>query len=98
MNNLDEIIKNNAKLLLCKSCRGLIYGISLDPLKQGGIGINVNNFEFKNDLPASFIPVRHIWYVNRIIDFDDELPKYINAPKEQFGSGELWNKIHDNGY
>lgn len=26
---LDEVIRNNAKLLLCKTCRGLIYGISL---------------------------------------------------------------------
>lgn len=39
LDNLDEVIRNNAKLLLCKSCRGLIYGISLDPDKQAGIGI-----------------------------------------------------------
>ncbi|HVY53427.1 MAG TPA: hypothetical protein VHA13_02795 [Gammaproteobacteria bacterium] len=47
--NLEEIVRNNAKLLLCKSCRSLIYGISLDPNKQARIGINVNNFHFRID-------------------------------------------------
>lgn len=88
-NNLDEVVRNNSKLLLCKTCHSLIYGISLDPNKQDGIGININNFHFKNVIPESFKPVRHIWYVNRIVNFDDDLPKYKDAPKEQFGSGEL---------
>lgn len=90
--NLDEIVRNNAKLFLCKSCRGLVYGISLDPDKQAGIGINANNFCFIGAMPESFTPVRHIWYVNRVINFDDNLPKFIDAPKEQFGSDELWNE------
>ena len=90
IDNLDEIVKNNAKLLLCKSCRGLIYGISLDPNKQAGIGINVNNFYFPDSVPQSFKSVRHIWYVNRIINFNDRLPKFKDAPKEQFGSGDLY--------
>lgn len=89
IDNVDEIIRNNAKLLLCKSCRSVIYGISLDPDKQAGIGVNVNNFNFKESIPESFKPFRHIWYVNRIIDFDDSLPKFKDAPKEQFGSGDL---------
>ena len=87
--NLDEKIRNNAKLLLCKSCHSLIYGISLDPSKQAGIGVNVNNFHFAGSIPESFKPARHIWYSNRIVSFDDDLPKYKDAPKEQFGSGEL---------
>jgi len=87
--SLDEIIKNNAKLLLCKSCHSLIYGISLDVNKQAGIGINANNFQLKSSVPESFKPVRHIWYVNRVVDFHDTLPKFKDAPKEQFGSGEL---------
>jgi hypothetical protein len=91
IDNLEEIIRNNAKLLLCKSCRGLIYGISLDPDKQAGIGVNANNFHFTGSIPESFKPVRHIWYINRIVDFDDDLPKFKDAPKEQFGSGELWD-------
>ena len=90
VDNLDANIKNNSKLLLCKSCHSLIYGISLDPTKQAGIGINANNFHFAHSIPASFKPVRHIWYVNRMIDFNDDLPKFKNTPKEQFGSGELW--------
>lgn len=89
--NLDEVIRNNAKLLLCKSCHSLIYGISLDPNKQAGIGVNANNFHFIGAMPEAFNPVRHIWYVNKIINFDDNLPKFKDAPKEQFGSGELWN-------
>lgn len=88
---LDEIIKNNARLLLCKSCHSLIYGISLDVDKQAGIGINVNNFQFSGAFPESFEPVRHVWYVNRVVDIDDALPKFKDAPKEQFGSGELWS-------
>lgn len=92
IDNLDEIVRNNAKLLLCKSCHALIYGISLDPDKQAGIGINANNFHFAGTMPESFTPVRHIWYVNRIINFNDNLPKFKDAPKEQFGSGELWNE------
>ena len=92
IDNFDEIIRNNAKLLICKSCRSLIYGISLDPNKQGGIGINANNFDFTGSRPDSFKPVRHIWYVNRIVDFKDSLPKFKDVPKEQFGSGELWHE------
>lgn len=92
IDNLAEIIRNNAKLLLCKSCHSPIYGISLDPDKQSGIGINANNFHFTGTMPESFTPVRHIWYVNRIINFEDNLPKFKDAPKEQFGSGELWHE------
>lgn len=92
IDNLDEIIRNNTKLLLCKSCHSLIYGVSLDPDKQAGIGINASNFHFTGTMPESFTPVRHIWYGNRIVNFDDNLPKFKDAPKEQFGSGELWNK------
>lgn len=92
IDNLDEIIRNNAKLLLCRSCHSLIYGISLDPDKQAGIGINVSNFHFTGTMPESFTPVRHIWYENRIVSFDDNLPKFKDAPKEQFGSDELWNE------
>jgi hypothetical protein len=92
INNLEEIIRNNAKYLLCPSCHSLIYGISLDPKKQEGIGINVNNFYFTGAIPESFKPVRHIWYKDRIVNFDDNLPKFIDAPKEQFGSGELWDE------
>jgi hypothetical protein len=92
IDNLDEIIRNNAKLLLCKSCHSLVYGISLDPNKQAGIGINATNFCFSGSMPESFKPVRHIWYENRIINFNDNLPKFKDAPKEQFGSGELWNE------
>jgi hypothetical protein len=87
--SLDEIIKNNAKLLLCKSCHSLIYGISMDADKQAGIGINANNFQLTATVPESFKPVRHIWYENRVVDFNDALPKFKDAPKEQFGSGEL---------
>lgn len=87
--NLDEVVRNNAILFLCKSCRSLIYGISQDPNKQGGIGVNANNFHFTGPLPDAFKPVRHIWYINRIVNVHDNLPKYKDAPKEQFGSGEL---------
>lgn len=88
--NLEEIIRNNAKLLLCHDCKCLIYGISLDPNLQAGIGVNAYNFHFDNGIPEAFKPVRHIWYVNRIKDVDDDLPKFKDAPKDQFGSGELW--------
>jgi hypothetical protein len=89
-NNLETLVRGNAKLMLCSACKGLIYGISLDPDKQGGIGVNANNFDFDNGASDSFKPVRHIWYANRIIDFNDNLPKFKDAPKEQFGSGELF--------
>jgi hypothetical protein len=87
--HLNEIIRNNAKLLLCKSCHSLIYGISLDPHKQAGIGVNANNFQLTNPIPDPFKPVRHLWYINRIVNFEDNLPKFKDAPKEQFGSGEI---------
>ena len=89
LDHLNEIIRNNARLYLCKTCSSLIYGISIDPTKQAGIGINANNFIFEDKMPVSFHPVRHIWYQNRIIDMADGLPKYKDAPVEQFGSGEL---------
>jgi len=87
---LISIIRNNSRLYLCPQCRVLIYGGSEDPDKQGGIGINVNNFQFTGGIPASFRPLRHIWYQNRIVDMNDDLPKFKDAPKEQFGTGELW--------
>lgn len=93
-NNLDELTRVTAKLLLCSSCKSLIYGLSLDPAKQGGIGVNVNNFDFHQKIPDSFKPIRHIWYANHIIDFNDNLPKFNDAPKEQFGSGELYKYPH----
>jgi hypothetical protein len=96
IDNLDEIVVKNSKLLSCKSCHCLIYGISLDKDKQAGIGINANNFHFKDTIPESFAPVRHIWYENRIVDFDDDLPKFKDAPKEQNGTGELWTSTIKN--
>ncbi len=87
---LTSIVCNTSRLYLCPQCRTLIYGISEDPEKQGGIGVNANNFQFAEGVPASFDPVRHVWYKNRIIDFDDSLPKFKDAPKEQFGTGELF--------
>lgn len=88
-NCLEAVIRNSSKLFLCSSCKSLIYGISLDPAKQGGIGVNGNNFNFHENIPDSFKPVRHIWYAERVIHFNDNLPKFKDAPKEQFGSGEL---------
>lgn len=86
---LISMVRNNARLYLCAQCKSLIYGISEDPEKQAGIGINANNFQFEEGLPASFEPIRHIWYQDRIVDMNDDLPKFKDAPKEQFGSGEL---------
>lgn len=88
-NHLDEQTRNNSKLLLCKTCHSPIYGISQDPNNQAGIGINANNFQFQSSIPNSFSPVRHVWYVDRIVNFHDDLPKYKDAPKEQLGSGEF---------
>jgi hypothetical protein len=93
--HLDEIIRNNAKLLLCKSCHGLIYGISLEKIKQAGLGINANNFDFRNAIPESFKPVRHVWYINRIVDFNDDLPKYKDTPEDQLGSGEFYSESEE---
>ena len=87
---LISIVRNNSCLYLCPQCRALIYGMSEDPDKQDGIGINVNNFQLAEDIPAGFRPVRHIWYQNRIVDINDELPKFNDAPKEQFGTGKLF--------
>ena len=87
--HIEALQRNNSKLLLCSSCKSLIYGISLDTAKQGGIGINANNFVFDDNIPDSFKPVRHIWYVNHVVSFEDGLPKFKDAPEEQFGSGEL---------
>ncbi len=89
--DLDEIIKNNAKLFLCCQCHSLIYGIAIDPAKQGGIGINARNFPSDALQSAAFQPVRHVWYANRIVTFQDDLPKFKDAPVDQMGTGELMN-------
>jgi hypothetical protein len=86
---LVAILRSNACLYLCSKCNTLIYGISEDPEKQAGIGINVNNFQLGNSLPESFKAVRHIWYLEHVVAIDDNLPKFKDAPKEQFGTGEL---------
>jgi hypothetical protein len=88
-NHLETVVRNSSDLFLCGQCKSLIYGISQDPNKQGGIGVNVSNFDFGSEVPKTFKPDKHIWYENRIVDIDDQLPKYKDAPKEQFGSGEL---------
>ncbi|HAT6937411.1 TPA: hypothetical protein JBL19_13900 [Legionella pneumophila] len=93
-NHFKDIVKEKAKLFLCSDCNSLVYGIALDPAQQDSIGINVNNFRFDTSIPDSFKPIRHIWYACRIIDFDDDLPKFKDAPKEQFGSGELFESLH----
>ncbi len=87
---LVSVIRNKSRLYLCSMCSALIYGISEDHDKQGGIGINVNNFQFESTMPSSFKPVRHIWYQDKVVDCNDGLPKFKDAPKEQFGSGELY--------
>lgn len=88
--NLKIVARNTANLFLCKHCNSLIYGISQDSSKQAGIGININNIEFSRGiLPKTFEPDKHIWYQDRIKNVNDDLPKYKNAPVEQFGSGEL---------
>lgn len=89
---LEEVIRNNAKLLLCANCKSQIYGISIDPELQAGIGINANNFIFEDEMPAAFKPVRHIWYLDRIHDAHDNLPKFKDAPQDQFGTGELYEE------
>ena len=82
--------RNTSDLFLCHYCNSLIYGISQDPVKQAGIGINVQNVHFLNNkLPLCFLPDKHIWYQDRIIDVNDHLPKYKDTPIEQFGTGEL---------
>lgn len=90
--HLYEKVRNHAKLFLCQSCHSLIYGISCDPTKQEGIGINMNLFKFEGTIPESFRPIRHIWYQNRIMNVEDDLPKFKDAPVEQFGSGVLWQE------
>jgi hypothetical protein len=75
----------------CNKCREVASQSKRDADKQAGIGINANNFHFASTKPESFTPVRHIWYVNRVVNFSDNLPKFKDTPKEQFGSGELWN-------
>jgi len=87
---LEEWIRNNSTLLLCPECKSQIYGISRDPKLQAGIGINANNFIFSSNIPDSFKPARHIWYADHIVDITDQLPKFRDAPKEQFGTGELY--------
>lgn len=89
---LEIVARNTSNLFLCRHCRSLLYGISQDPAKQMGIGVNVNNIEFPEKvLPKAFKPDKHIWYQDRIKNANDELPKYKNTPIEQFGSGELIN-------
>ena len=87
--NLESIVRNNSKLLLCSKCKSLIYGISLDKDKQAGIGISIYNFDFPHGIPDAFKSVRHLWYVNRVVNFNDDLPKFKDAPKGQGGTGEL---------
>lgn len=95
---LTSITKNKSTLWLCSGCQTLIYGIALDPEQRGGIGVNLDCFQFGDKLPTAFQPVRHIWYADRVADIDDGLPKFKDAPKEQFGSGErlAWKEMARN--
>ena len=87
---LKKITRNTSDLFLCKHCQNLIYGISQDPARQRGIGVNANSIQFPEGvLPKAFIPDKHVWYKDRVKNVNDDLPKYKDAPVEQFGSGEL---------
>ena len=59
---INVIVRNNSNLICCKMCKSLIYGMSQDLKNQSGIGLNVNNFIFLGELPASFKSDKHIWY------------------------------------
>lgn len=89
-NQLEKIIRNHSMLFRCNRCKSLIYGIAIDTNKQGGIGINMNNFCFEGPTPNAFAAVRHVYYPHRIADFDDQLPKFVDTPVEQFGTGQLF--------
>lgn len=87
---LQVVSRGSSDLYLCQHCQSLIYGISQDPDKQAGIGVNVSNIDFsQNGFPETFKADKHIWYQERVQAVDDDLPKYKDAPIEQFGSGEL---------
>ena len=87
---LELVSRNTSNLFLCRHCGSLIYGISQELAKQAAIGVNVNNIKFPGGvLPKTFETDKHIWYRERVKDADDDLPKYKDAPVEQFGSGEL---------
>lgn len=87
---LEKIIRFHSMLFRCNHCKSLIYGMAIDPKLQGGIGINMNNFHFSDGIPNNFSAIRHVYYPNRIVDFDDQLPKFVDAPIEQFGTGQLF--------
>lgn len=92
--DLESIMREKSIALICPSCKSYIYGISSDPTKQEGIGVNANNFDFHNGIPDSFKPVRHVYYDFRLQDFPDDLPKLADMMTEHGGSGKLsTNKI-----
>lgn len=90
LSELETLGLNHSNLMCCEHCHSLLYGISQDQALQAGIGVNINNIDFVDELlPESFQPDKHIWYSDRIADCEDTLPKYKNSPKEQGGTGEL---------
>jgi len=87
---LDGQIRNQAILYHCKFCDSEVYGIAKDPNYQQTLGLNGNNFEAIKPIPDTFKPIRHAYYVNKVVDdFEsDGLPKFVDMPSELGGSGE----------
>jgi len=54
-----------------------IYPTHLADVREGG------------PLPDEFKPQRHIYYADRLYDFNDDVPKFKDMPKEFGGSGQL---------
>lgn len=85
----DITTKPNAILYSCKDCHSQIYGIAKDAKMRYAIGINGNTFKFVKEKPKEFLPLRHVYYANRVKDMKDNLPKFIDMPTELGGSGKM---------
>ena len=85
---LEEHAGKTSYRYLCSNCKVLIYGVSQDPEQRQGMGINRGVFTAVDQiLSEAFQPIRHVYYVDRIIDISDGLPKFKDFPSEIGGTG-----------
>ena len=70
----------------CPHCGDTLYGTN-----RLGMRVVPNSLTARThggQLPAALAPILHLYYANRVVDIDDELPKYLEG-----WDGPLFNAV-----
>lgn len=70
--------KKQMEKIFCSCCGETLFGVN-----RLGMVVIPNSIGLRNlggSSAAKFLPKLHFWYPERVVDIDDELPKYVEFP------------------